>query len=157
MSTTSTEISVSSGFGVRRVSKAGKETYRSALGVITSGNTSEKTQLAGTVIEGLWANATYRPIVRELTRVYAPLFKQNKQFGMSFAEACGLNDYAPNKKGLLAFFEAVVRADTEKPTKGEKSIYVAAMRRVIDHEIQLAIELQAEADAAQGHKDAATA
>lgn len=144
MSNASTALTVSSEFAVSRISKAGKETYRSALGVITSGNAAEKTRLANTVIDGLWATSTYRPIVREVERVFAPLFKHNKLFGMSFAAACGLSTASPNKKGLLAFFDAVLRAEDAKPSKGEKAMYVAAMRRIVDAEAVLALALVAE-------------
>lgn len=139
----SNELTISSEFKVLRVSKAGKETYRTALGVITSGNKAEHGRLASSLIEGLWANSTYRPIVAELSRVFAPLFKHNKLFNASFAGACGLSVAAPNKKGLLAFFEAVLRAEESKESKGEKSIYVAAMRRIVASEAELALALAA--------------
>ena len=140
-------LTIHSEFAVSRISKAGKETYRSALGVITSGNAAEKSRLANTVIDSLWMANTYRPLVREVERVFAPLFKHNKTFGMSFAAACGLSVAAPNKVGLLAFFEAVLRAEEVKASKGEKAIYVAAMRRVVLIEAQLTIDRAAQAEA----------
>lgn len=144
----SNEITVSNEFAAIRVSAKGKETYRGALGVITSGNTAERGKMAATVIEALWANSTYRPLVRELARVYAPLFKVNKTFGMSFVNMCGLYESSPNKEGMLAFFRAVVKAEADKPSKGEKLIYVNAMRRVLEAE-QARLEAQAEKEAEQ--------
>jgi hypothetical protein len=142
----SNDLTISSEFRASRISKSGKESYRSALGVITSGNKAETRRLANSLIEGLWTNSTYRPIVSELSRVFAPLFKHNKLFNASFAEACGLSLSAPNKKGMLSFFEAVLRAEDLKPSKGEKAIYVEAMRRIVEAEAQLALELASQAE-----------
>jgi len=65
---------------------------------------------------------------------------------MSFAAACGLSIAAPKKVGLIAFFEAVLRAEDLKPSKGEKAIYVEAMRRIVEAEAQLALELASQAE-----------
>jgi hypothetical protein len=138
------EITIGTEFRALRISKSGKESYRSALGVITSGNKAEKIRLANTVIEGLWSNATYRPIVGELQRVFANLFKLNKSFGTSFAAVCGLVAASPSKVGMLAFFEAVIKADAESPLKGEKAIYCAAMVRIVALEREIAAELARE-------------
>jgi len=148
MSNASNELSIFNADkpGLQRISKTGKVTYRTALGILTSGNASERTKLSTSVMETLWVNSTYKPIVAEVERVFAPLFKHNKLFNMSFAAACGLSIAAPKKVGLIAFFEAVLRAEEVKPSKGEKAIYVAAMRRIVAHEKQLALELAEKAE-----------
>lgn len=145
---TSTALTIVADFRAMRVSKAGKESYRGALGVITSGTSDERAKLATTIIEGAWANNAYRPIVAELSRAFAPLFKVNKAFGMSFAAACGLDVDNPKKVGMLAFFRAVVKGDHEKPLTGEKATYCTAMKRVLAYEDALSIELAAQAEAA---------
>ncbi len=146
--TTTTTLTIVAEFRLMRVNKKGNESYRGAIGVITSGTPAERGKLAATIIEGAWANNSYRPIVAEVSRAFAPLFKVNKSFGMSFAAACGLDVDNPKKLGMLAFFRAVVKGDHEKPLTGEKAMYCQAMKRVLKYEEALSIELGAQAEAA---------
>ena len=124
MSTAITTINLDS-FRVSRVSKAGKESYRGLIGVVSSGNKAERTLVASKMIENLWVNGTFKPIVSELRRVF-----NGKQYE-SGAGFCGLDFMAPRKDSMLAYITGIVRSFDAKAPTGEKAIYVAALANVL--------------------------
>jgi len=124
MSNQVTTINLDS-FRVSRVSKAGKESYRGLIGVVSSGNTAERKLVTVRMIENLWANGTFKPIVAEVRRVF-----NAKQFE-SGAGFCGLDFMAPRKDSMLAYITGIVRSFDGKDPKGEKGIYVAALSNVL--------------------------
>lgn len=63
---------VDMGVTFRRTSKTGKVTVRGALGVIMSGNASERASEALMITESLLKGNTFTPIMFEVVRVFAP-------------------------------------------------------------------------------------
>jgi hypothetical protein len=124
MSTAITTINLDS-FRVSRVSKSGKESYRGLIGVMSSGNTAERKLVVSKMIETMWVNGTFKPIVAEVRRVF-----NAKQYE-SGAGFCGLDFMAPRKDSMLAYITGIVRSFDDKDPKGEKGIYVAALANVL--------------------------
>ena len=161
MSETSTALAVAGDFAVARTSKAGKTTYRGALGVLTSGNAAERTLMAHAAIGVMIANNNFRGLMREVCRVFPVKVIRNApgvifspggktgvdavQFGEKMADgrwAYETFDPAnPNKATAHAYARAVqylasVGIDTGKPLKGEKAIYADLLICMLEAEAE---------------------
>lgn len=142
----SNEITTLNDFAVARTSKAGKTTYRTMLGVITSGNAAEKHKAAGAIVARMIENGNFRHLLREVERVFpvSALKKSNNvqirdgaMWFATFSKVDGvsrmeLEEYTgwtgANKKTALKLAEIIqtlgINADLAgKPFKGEKAMY----------------------------------
>ena len=141
------DIAVSGGFAVARTNKAGKTTYRGALGVMSSGNVSERHLLAAEAFGFLVANNNYRAIMREIGRIWstASIKKASNVLvdgdNLYFRSGNGnkidleLFDPAnPNKTTAHAFANAVLEVTATKELKGEKLLYATMLRKMVDNE-----------------------
>ena len=169
------DITIYGEFTAIRTSKSGKETRRGILGVLTSGNKTERQHLASAGIEHALANNNYRAIMREVTRVFpaSTTFKKstnvlyNKERGeLFFRDLEETNTFEqflfhnPNKAMSLAYareiVDAVARGDVN--LKGERDYYHWVCTTMLDREsarlaAQIAEELariEAEASAEAG-------
>ncbi len=146
--TQTTALAVAGDFAVARTSKAGKTTYRGALGVLTSGNAAERTLMAHAAIGVMIANNNFRGLMREVCRVFPVKVIRNApgvifssggkagtdsvQFGEKMADGRwvyeAFDPANPNKATSHAYAAAVLYiADLAKGNgkefKGEKAIY----------------------------------
>lgn len=154
----SNELTLNQGFAVARTSKAGKTTYRGALGVITSGNVAERTSLASEVVDRMVDNNNFFHLMREVVRVFPVAFlkKSGRVFvngdDVYLASADGgtlerLDCTKANKATMLTMANAAMAACLEseeksgKEIKGERAIYRAALTRFVAREIARAEEL----------------
>lgn len=142
----SNELTMSGDFAVTRTSKAGKQTVRTALGVITSGNAAERGALAAAAIEVMLRNSNYRHAMREVQRVFPvsvlkrsplvvvsgdDLFYRNEyvEDGVKKIELQHLVDWTKaNKAAMVTIASIVERVALDatlagKPLKGEKAMY----------------------------------
>lgn len=123
---TSTQLTINTGeYTVSRISKAGKQSYRGLLGVIASGNKAERTQTVDRLVYGLWTTGTFRPLMAELRRVF-----NAKQFETG-AGFCGLDFMAPKKAPMLNYIRGIASAFDGKEVKGEKAMFIQAIRNII--------------------------
>ena len=76
----SNEVATLNDFAVSRTSKAGKTTYRTMLGVITSGNAAEKHKAAGAIVARMIENGNFRHLLREVERVFPESFLKKSRF-----------------------------------------------------------------------------
>jgi hypothetical protein len=145
------DITIRGEFTAIRTSKSGKETHRGILGVLTSGNKTERQQLASVGIEHAIENNNYRAIMREVTRVFPAgvTFKKsanalyNKERGdLYFRDLEDTNTFEqflfhnPNKAMSLAYarevIDAVARGDVA--LKGEREYWHGVCATVLDRE-----------------------
>jgi hypothetical protein len=142
----SNEITSLTDFAVARTSKAGKTTYRTMLGVITSGNAAERHAAAGKVVATMIANGNFRHLLREVERVFpVSLLKKSNNaqvrdgalWFVTYSKVDGVSrmemeEYTgwigANKKTALKLAEIIqslgINADLAgKPFKGEKAMY----------------------------------
>jgi hypothetical protein len=142
----SNELTLSNEFAVTRTSKAGKQTVRTALGVITSGNAAERTTLASAAIETMFTNGNFRHAMREVQRVFpASVLKKSPLVVVSGADLFFRNEYVEdgvkkielqhigdwvkaNKAAMVTMATIVERLALDatlagKPLKGEKAMY----------------------------------
>lgn len=143
----SNEITLSNEFAVARTSKAGKTTYRGALGAITSGNPLERAALGGRVAETLIANNNYRALMREVCRVF-PLSAIKKAHNVSakgedvyFVSQEGerlildrFDASNPNKSVAHQYARAIQLVTAGKELKGEKKIYADILAAMLQRE-----------------------
>lgn len=153
----SNELTLSTEFAVTRTSKAGKQTVRTALGVITSGNAAERTTLASAAIETMFANGNFRHAMREVQRVFPAsmlkkcplvivdgdrLFHRN-EYVKDGVMKIELDDLAPwinaNKAAMVTMAIIVERIALDatlagKPLKGEKAMYAGFLDRFMQAE-----------------------
>lgn len=136
-------VTMNNEFRVVRVSKAGKETYRGVLGVITSGNTKERSALANVVIAGMIANNNFRGLAREVIRVFpATLLKKAggftwdakaktlysvEQSAPGQITLTEINANTINKATLHAMARGIIAALDGKELKGEKAMFHGAL------------------------------
>lgn len=152
-----TALTIAGDFAVCRTSKSGKETYRTALGVVSSGNAAERAQLtlvaAGTMI----ANNNFRGLAREVFRVFpvSLLKSQCIEIGevphlvVSVNEKpIALDVNAANKRMMHAYAEGILRKLqlAGKELKGEKKLYAQLLANMLEGE-RLRLAAQAEAEA----------
>ncbi len=154
----SNELTLSGDFAVTRTSKAGKQTVRTALGVITSGNAAERKQLASAAIEVMIANGNFRHAMREVSRVFpASLLKKSPlvvvsgddQFyrnefvdgdGVKKIELHHIADWTKaNKAAMVTMATIVERLALDaslagKPLKGEKALYAGFLGEFMQRE-----------------------
>lgn len=153
----SNELTLSNEFAVTRTSKAGKQTVRTALGVITSGNASERTTLASAAIETMFANGNFRHAMREVQRVFPVsvlkkcplvivdgdrLFHRN-EYVKDGVMKIELDELAPwinaNKAAMVTMAIIVERIALDatlagKPLKGERAMYAGFLDRFMQAE-----------------------
>lgn len=145
-------VTVNNEFRVVRVSKAGKETYRGVLGVITSGNTKERSALANVVIANMIANNNFRGLAREVIRVFpATLLKKAggftwdakaktlysvEQTAPGQLTLTEINANTINKATLHAMARGIIAALADKELKGEKKMFADALVDMLDAETQ---------------------
>lgn len=122
-------------FKVVRVSKAGKETYRSVLGVISSGNRAERDQLTHSAIVSLWNSATYKPLLSEIRRVFG-----EKSFD-KIVGFLGFDMTKPTKAMTLALMRGLSNAQN---LKGEKLLYANALHQCVAAEDARVAALEAQ-------------
>lgn len=115
-------------FNVVRVSKAGKESYRGLLGIMTSGNKAERELAAKKFVLVSWENHTYRPLAKEMARVFSG---KTVEDGAAFI---GLDINAPKKLPMLAWMTGIVRKFEGKTAKGEKAMYLSLIQTIIAQE-----------------------
>lgn len=157
----SNSLTLAGDFAVARTSKAGKTTYRGALGVITSGNAAERTLMAHAAIGVMIANNNFRGLMREVLRVFplksirnAPglIFSaggktgvDSVQFGEKMADGRwvyeAFDERNPNKNTAHAYARAVrhiasAAIDADKAFKGEKAIYADLLICMLEAEEQ---------------------
>lgn len=144
------EITIANEFAAVRVSKAGKETYRGALGVITSGNGAERGALAARVVENLIATSNFRALMREVTRVFpVSAIKKSPNVIVDAASKdvyfrTGAEDGAvvmehynpanPNKATAHEYARAVLGATATKELKGEKLMFAGILSKMLTDE-----------------------
>ena len=142
----SNELALSGEFTVTRTSKAGKQTTRTALGVITSGNAKERAALGAAAIEHMLENGNFRHAMREVQRVFpASVLKKSplvlvdgdtlfyrREFvedGVKRIELEQVGSWvAANKAAMITMATIVERVALDaalagKPLKGEKAMY----------------------------------
>lgn len=122
-------------FKVVRVSKAGKESYRSVLGVISSGNRAERDQLTHSAIVSLWNSATYKPLLSEIRRVFG-----EKSFD-KIVGFLGFDMTKPTKAMTLALMRGLSNAQN---LKGEKLLYANALHQCVAAEDARVAALEAQ-------------
>lgn len=156
----SNAITIAGDFAVSRTSKTGKTAYRGALGVITSGNATERAQLANVALGAMIAHNNFRGLVRELLRVFPLKALKNCpgviftsggkagvdhiQFGEKVDGRWTYDDFDannPNKNTTHAYARAVIHVATlaaaaDKAFKGEKATYAGLLISMIDAETQ---------------------
>ena len=153
----SNELTLSNEFAVTRTSKAGKQTVRTALGVITSGNASERAALGGAAIEHMLENGNFRHAMREVQRVFPvstlkksplvvvsgdDLFFRNEYVddGVKKIELQHLVDWVKaNKAAMVTMATIVERVALDatlagKPLKGEKALYAGFLASFMQRE-----------------------
>lgn len=142
----SNELAIAGDFTVTRTSKAGKQTTRTALGVITSGNAKERAALGGAAIEHMLENGNFRHAMREVQRVFpASVLKKSplvlvdgdtlfyrREYVEDGAKRIELEQVgswiAANKAAMVTMATIVERVALDaalagKPLKGEKAMY----------------------------------
>lgn len=119
---------------------AGKSTTRGVIGLMTSGNKSERNGCADGMVQVCFDNGTFKPVLREFARVFA-----GKGFD-GIVSVLAIDVDKPNKMGMVALLDALVRGTEGKTLKGEKATYRG-----------YAVDLVARADAAQAVREAALA
>ena len=172
----SNEITLNSATTFTRVSKSGKVTQRTALGVMTSGNRAESMALGRIAARALIEANTFAPVMREMVRVFAP--STLKKFGIS-AIGDGFAHYDCATKTITAIdgrwgaaaSELYCRAilarcealETEgKEIKGEKAAYWEIADMMVTHcddkaEAKRAVTKLAEAKLAEAKLAASSA
>jgi len=131
-------------FNVARISKAGKTTYRGLLGIISSGNRAERDTATEKAVLALWSNATYRPLLAEVRRVFG-----DKAFD-NVTKILGIDTEKPKKADVLVIFTAIVNGTADKVIKGEKLLYRGILLSLVKAEQARLAALEAEQ--AQQHK-----
>lgn len=116
----------------------GKVTTRGLIGLMTSGNKSERASAADALIQHQWDNGQFKPIMREFARVFS-----GKSFD-AIVDILAIDLDKPNKMSMLALLGALVRGTEGKTLKGEKATYRG-----------YAVDLVTRADAAQAVREAA--
>ncbi len=156
-------------FAVSRTTKGGKTSYRTALGVVTSGNANERAQLARVAVERMISNGNFRHLLREIERVF-PVSVLKKASSVTiidgavwFRTECAVNgakkieleEYpgwiGGNKITAVKMAAAIkeisdVASAAGKPLKGEKSMYADLMTGLLTVE---AIEVAEVAEVAE--------
>ena len=153
----SNELTLSNEFAVTRTSKAGKQTVRTALGVITSGNAKERAALGGAAIEHMLENGNFRHAMREVQRVFptsslkkSPLVLVDgdtlfyrREFVQDGAKRIELEQVgswiAANKAAMITMATIVERVALDatlagKPLKGEKALYAGFLASFMQRE-----------------------
>lgn len=153
----SNELTNLNDFAVTRTSKAGKETTRTALGVITSGNAAERAKLGATAIEFMLENGNFRHAMREVHRVFpASVLKKSplvlvdgdalffrREFVEDGAKRIELEQIgswvAANKSAMVTMATIVERLALDatlagKPLKGEKAMYAGFLEAFMQRE-----------------------
>ena len=153
-------LTIDNDFAVSRTTKSGKTTYRGALGVLTSGNAKEKAQLGAVALEAIIANHNYRHLMREVERVFPLAFMKKAKGQVAVTKGqdgepimwflTETNDGGTIKREMEQYdgytkankimthkyakaVIAVADADPEK-IKGEKALYLAALRGMVERE-----------------------
>lgn len=121
-----------------RTSKAGKVAVRGFIGLMTSGNVSERRSAADALVMYHFDHGQYKPVLNEFARVFA-----GKDFTTTIS-VLGVDMAKPNKVAMLALLGALVRGTAGKTLKGEKATYRC-----------YAVDIVARADAAQAVREAA--
>jgi len=116
----------------------GKIVERDIIGLMTSGNKTERSGAADGMIQICWDNRQYKPIMRNFARVFA-----GRDFD-AIINILAVDVDKPNRIGMLALLAALVRGTAGKTLKGEKAIYLS-----------YAVDLVARADAADAVREAA--
>lgn len=155
--TMSNELTNMNDFAVTRTSKAGKTTTRTALGVITSGNASERAKLGAAAIEFMLKNSNYRHAMREVQRVFptsvlkkSPLVLVDgdvvffrREFVEDGAKRIELEQIgswvSANKAAMVTIATIVERIALDaalagKPLKGEKAMYAGFLDAFMQRE-----------------------
>lgn len=151
------ELTLSGDFAVTRTTKAGKQTVRTALGVITSGNAPERAALAAAAIEVMLENGNFRHAMREVQRVFpvsmlkkSPLVlvdgdtlfyrREFIEDGTKRIELEQIGSWiAANKAAMITMSTIVERLALDatlagKPLKGEKALYAGFLASFMQRE-----------------------
>lgn len=138
MSNALTTVATSVELTFARTSKAGKVSTRGLIGLMTSGNPTERRSAADALIQHQFDNGQFKPIMREFARVFA-----GKSFD-AIVNILAIELDKPNKVAVLSLLAALVRGTEGKTLKGEKATYRG-----------YAVDLVARADAAAAVREAA--
>lgn len=153
----SNELTLSGDFAVTRTTRAGKQTVRTALGVITSGNAAERTKLASAAIVHMLENGNFRHAMREVQRVFpASVLKKSplvlvdgdtlfyrREFIVDGAKRIELEQLGSwigaNKAAMVTLATIVERVALDaalagKPLKGEKAMYAGFLDAFMQRE-----------------------
>lgn len=153
----SNELTLSGDFAVTRTSKSGKETTRTALGVITSGNAAERAKLGAATMEYMLKNSNFRHAMREVQRVFpASVLKKSplvlvdgdtlfyrREFvedGVKRIELEQLGSWISANKAAMVTMATIIErialdaALAGKPLKGEKAMYAGFLDTFMQRE-----------------------
>lgn len=100
-----------------RTTKTGKQTVRGLMGLMSSGNKTERHSALDALVSYHWENGQYKPIIREFARVFG-----GKGFD-AMVSNLAIDVDKPNKIAMLAMFGALIRGTEGKTLKGEKLAY----------------------------------
>ena len=134
----------------RTNAKTGATQYRGALGVISSGNKAERTELTAVALCRMVDNCNFYPILRELGRVFSPkwleaqlkndtcLFVRDEQLYLetSHNTFTALDMVKADKATFLTIAKAILLAceryestKAGREIKGERATYRTALKR----------------------------
>lgn len=137
-----------SAFSVSRTSAKGVVATRGIIGIISSGNKVERSSTAVGLMLHCWENGNFAPVISELRRVF------NAEKYTTGAGFCGLNFMSPQKVEMLNWIRGIVSSFGDKAPKGEKALFVEAIKGII--RIETARLAHAKAMAAQAIENAQT-
>lgn len=146
------DIALSSGFNVTRVTKSGKVQTRSILGVISSGNREERDTIVLRMVQTLIPNNSFGMVMQELTRVFpatqlaAKLKKGESAAVGSLVNMNGdlwfvednitMRQFDATKSDAVtvrAVCNAIVAKNAGKELKGEKAAFMQVARACLEH------------------------
>jgi hypothetical protein len=152
----STALQTIGSFEVTRVSKAGKETKRDFVGVVSSGNRAERQQALQSLITHHYCEGQFTMLAKNMTRIFGDTFVGNAAFvGLNSVTGGALDK---NKKTARAAWQDMVSGlqgkHAVKPYKGEKLQWLECLNNAVKTYDLRQASLQAQADAMQPAGDA---
>ena len=170
MSTTLQTINASAIKAVR-VNKSNKETYRDLLGILISGNPTERLSAASNILSQDWANGDMTATFANLRRVFGEkkvdsavnqlndkIAYHNEQ-PETKVKTSRIDNGAVNKQNVLQIVQTLILAFPDP--KGEKAKLLTMLRGIADRESAAVVDKEArkiafEAEKALGQATTAT-
>lgn len=99
---------------------------RGIVGVLTSGSKANRVEAAGHEISRYIANGMFRPLAREVVRVFGPsIIEVGSVVGLSMVTGTvDAESGLTNRQAWGRLFSVINRRNSEKPFKGEKAVYL---------------------------------